>query len=93
MVSLRILAMLKNLRENRSLQIESRRACPELVEGERLRVGQDEPGQTETGLLVSVGAPCFSRGSDASASRKESHFDQSGFSPGFLCESRALGAV
>ena len=31
----------------------------------------------------SVGAPCFSRGSDASASRKESHFDQSGFSPGF----------
>ena len=35
------------------------------------------------GRLVSVGAPCFSRGSDASASRKELHFGQSGFSPGF----------
>jgi hypothetical protein len=34
------------------------------------------------GWLLSAGAPCFSRGSDALASRKESHFDQSGFSPG-----------
>jgi hypothetical protein len=32
-----------------------------------------------------VGAPCFSRGSDASASRTESQLHRSGFSPGFRC--------
>jgi hypothetical protein len=33
--------------------------------------------------MLWVGAPCLSRGSDASASRKKSQFHPLGFSPGF----------
>ena len=44
---------------------------------------EENTGKLKPGWLLSVGAPYFSRGSDASASRKESHFNPSGFSPGF----------
>src|ERR1700734_651052 len=43
---------------------------------------EENAGKPKPGWSMSVGSPCFSRRSDASASRKESHFDPSGFRGG-----------